>query len=77
MVPDRRSAPHTAFGRKYRSVGLAGAAGSAGITALDTAMLLIVTLAVPVVVWPVVLADAASAARLAFTARTLRPILTG
>lgn len=66
-----------AFGKKYRSVGRAAAAGCVGITVLDTAMLLIVTLAVPVVVWPVILAAAASAARLTFTARSLRPLLTG
>lgn len=65
-----------AFGSQYRSVGRAGTAGCAGITALDAAMLATVTLAGPVLIWPLILAMAASAARLTFTARTLRPVLT-
>jgi hypothetical protein len=64
-----------AFGRRYRSVGRAGAAGCVGITALDATMLITVTLAAPVLIWPMFLAIAASAARLTFTARTLRPVL--
>lgn len=66
-----------AFGRQYRSVRRAGAAGCLGMTAVDTAMLLAVTLLLPTVIWPVILAAAASAARLTFIARTLRPVLTG
>jgi hypothetical protein len=66
-----------AFGKKYRSVGWAGAAGCVGITAIDCAMLLIVAVAIPTVIWPVVLAATASAGRLTFTARTLRPVLVG
>jgi hypothetical protein len=66
-----------AFGREYRSVRRAGAAGCLGMTAVDTAMLLAVTLAMPTLIWPVILAAAASAARLTFIARTLRPVLTG
>ena len=66
-----------AFGSKYRSVGRAGAAGCVGITAFDAAMLITVTLALPAVIGPVTLAMAASAARLIFTARALRPVLTG
>jgi hypothetical protein len=65
-----------AFGSQYRSAGRAGTAGCAGITALDAAMLATVTLAGPVLIWPLILAMAASAARLTFTARTLRPVLT-
>jgi hypothetical protein len=65
-----------AFGSQYRSVGRAGTAGCAGITALDAAMLATVTLASPVLIWPLILAMAASAARLTFTARALRPVLT-
>ncbi len=64
-----------AFGKKYRSVGRAGAAGCVGMTVLDTVMLVVVAIAVPVMVWPVFLAAAASAARLTFTARTLRTLL--
>jgi hypothetical protein len=66
-----------AFGTEYRSVRRAGAAGCLGMTAVDTAMLLAVTLTMPALIWPVILAAAASAARLTFIARTLRPVLTG
>jgi hypothetical protein len=66
-----------AFGRQYRSAGRAAAAGCAGLTALDAAMLITVSLAIPAMIWPVILAAAASATRLTFTARTLRPMLTG
>jgi hypothetical protein len=66
-----------ALGRQYRSVGRAGTAGCAGVAALDSAMLIAVILAVPVVVWPLILAVAVSAARITFTAWTLRPVLTG
>jgi hypothetical protein len=65
-----------AFGSHYRSAGRAGTAGCAGITAVDAAMLATVTLAGPVLIWPLILAMAASAARLTFTARTLRLVLT-
>ena len=65
-----------ASGKKYRSVGRAGAAGCVGITALDTAMLLLASLAFPVFVWPTILAAAASAVRLIFTVRSLCPLLT-
>jgi hypothetical protein len=66
-----------AFGSQYRPVSRAAAAGCVGITGLDTAMLITVALAVPAMIWPLVLAVAASAARLTFTVRTLRPVLTG
>ena len=66
-----------ALGRRYRSVGRAGAAGCVGITALDAAMLITVLVVIPTVIWPLILAAVASAARLTFTARTLRPVLTG
>jgi hypothetical protein len=66
-----------AFGRRYRSARRAGAAACAGITALDTIMLITVMLAIPVLIWPVILAAAASAARLTFSARALRAVLTG
>jgi hypothetical protein len=48
-----------------------------GITLLDTAMLLTVSAALPALIWPLMLAVAASAARLTFTAQALRPVLTG
>ena len=66
-----------AFGRRYRSARRAGAAGCAGITALDSIMLIAVMVAIPVLIWPVILAAAASAARLTFSARALRAVLTG
>ena len=66
-----------AFGSEYRTVRRAGAAGCLGMTAVDAAMLLAVTLIMPTLIWPVILAAVASAARLTFIARTLRPVLTG
>jgi hypothetical protein len=66
-----------AFGRRYRSARRAGAAACAGITALDSIMLITVVLAIPVLIWPVILAAAASTARLTFSARALRAVLTG
>jgi hypothetical protein len=66
-----------AFGRRYRSARRAGAAACAGITALDSIILITVMLAIPVLIWPVILAAAASAARLTFSARALRAVLTG
>jgi hypothetical protein len=66
-----------AFSRRYRSAGRAGAAGCAGITALDATMLITITLAAPAVIWPIVVAAAASAARITFAARTLRRVLAG
>jgi len=65
-----------AFGRHYRPVRRAGAAGCLGIAALDAAMLTAVTVAGPPLTWPVILAVTVSTARIAFTARTLRPVLT-
>lgn len=62
-----------AFGSKYRPAGRAGAAGRAGITVLDAAMLMTVLLAGPALVWPLFPAVTASAARLIFTAHTFRP----
>jgi len=66
-----------AFGRRYLSARRAGAVACVGITVLDGVMLIAVVLAIPVLIWPVILAAAASAARLAFTARALRAVLTG
>jgi hypothetical protein len=66
-----------AFGRRYLSARRAGALACAGIAVLDGVMLVAVVLAVPVLIWPVILAAAASAARLTFTARALRAVLAG
>jgi hypothetical protein len=65
-----------AFGRRYLCARRAGAAACVGITALDGVMLIAVVLAIPVPIWPVILAAVASAARLTFTARALRAVLT-
>ena len=66
-----------AFGRRYRSARRAGTVACAGITVLDGVMLTAAALAIPVLIWPVILASAASAARLTFTARALHAVLTG
>jgi hypothetical protein len=66
-----------AFGSHYRSVGRAGTAGCIGIAALDSTVLIGVPLAVPAVAWPLMLTATASAVRIAITAWTLRPVLTG
>ena len=56
-----------AFGRRYLSARRAGAVACVGITVLDGVMLITAVLAIPVLVWPVILAAAASFARLTFT----------
>jgi hypothetical protein len=62
--------------RAPRSWSTTGA-GCIGIAALDAAMLIAVTVATPVVIWPVIVAMVASAARIIFTTRTLRLVLDG
>jgi hypothetical protein len=64
-----------AFGGRYRSAVRAGAAGCLGITALDAIMLAVIMLAAPAVIWPIIVAMTASAARITFTARRLRSVL--
>jgi hypothetical protein len=66
-----------AFGSRYRSAGRAAAAGCAGIAALDATMLTAITLAVPAVIWPVIVAAMASAVRITFATRGLRWVLAG
>ena len=66
-----------AFGRQYRPVGRAGAAGCVGITMIDTTLLVTVILVIPAVAWPLMLAMAASAGRLTLAVRALRPVLAG
>jgi hypothetical protein len=66
-----------AFGQRYLSARRAGAVACAGITVLDGVMLIAVVLAIPVLIWPVILAAAASAARLTVTARALHAVLPG
>jgi hypothetical protein len=64
-----------AFGRHYRSASRAGAAGLVGVAILDVTMLITAMLVSAAIVWPVVIAAVASAARIAFGARTLRSFL--
>ena len=52
-----------AVGRRYQSAGRAAATGCIGITALDATMLITIMLAAPAVIWPIIMAAAASAAR--------------
>ena len=61
---------------RYRSVGRAGAAGCIGIALLDAAMITGVLAADPAVRLAAVIAVAASAARIGYSARLLRPVLT-
>jgi hypothetical protein len=65
-----------AFGRHYRSAGRAAAAGCVGLTALDATVLIAITFAVPTVIWPFIVAAAASAVRISFATRSLRSVLT-
>jgi hypothetical protein len=48
-----------------------------GIALLDATMLSTAMLAAPAIIWPIVIAAAASAARISFSARTLRSVLVG
>jgi hypothetical protein len=66
-----------AFGSRYRSADRAAAAGCAGIAVLDATMLIAITLAVPAVIWPVIVAAMASAVRITFATRGLRWVLAG
>jgi hypothetical protein len=64
-----------AFARVYRSVRRAGTAACAGLGALDAAAISTVMVAVPGFRWLATLAACASAARLTYVARTIRPLL--
>jgi hypothetical protein len=66
-----------AFGRHYRTVRHAGTAGCMGVGVLDLTMLITAILVPPAIIWPIVIAVAASAARISFSARTLRSVLLG
>jgi hypothetical protein len=66
-----------ALGRRYRSVSRAGAAGCAGIAAVDAAALTTVPLVIPAMTLPVLLAMAASLARITIAARVLRHARAG
>mgnify|MGYP001260954289 CR=1 FL=1 len=64
-----------AFARRYRSVRRAGTAACAGLGALDTAAISTVIAVMPGFRWLAVLAACASATRLTYLARTIRPRL--
>ena len=66
-----------AFGRRYRSTMRAAAAGCVGSAVLDATVAIAVALAVPAVIWPVIVAAAASAVRINFATCSLRSVLTG
>jgi hypothetical protein len=66
-----------AFGTRYRLAARAGVAGCVGTVVLDALMIIGVALAIPSVTWVAAGAMAASAGRIAFSARTLRPVLAG
>jgi hypothetical protein len=65
-----------ALGTRYQRAVHAGIAGCLGVIALDTFMVAGVTVAVPSVTQVMAGAMVASAARIALSVRTLRPILT-
>ncbi|MBO0776698.1 MAG: hypothetical protein J2P34_10310 [Actinobacteria bacterium] len=66
-----------AFSGHYRLAGRAAAAACGGLITLDLAMLVTVALAVPTVRGMMILAAAASAARILVTVRSLAPALLG
>ena len=66
-----------ALGTRYRLAVRTGAAGCIGTALLDTVMIIGVPFAIPSMTWVTIGAMAASAARIVFSARTLRPILAG
>ena len=66
-----------AFGRRYRPAARAAIAGFAGVILLDATVAVAVAIAVPAVVWPVIVAVAASAVRITFASRGLRSVLAG
>jgi hypothetical protein len=65
------------FSASYRSARRAAAAACLGLTALDATMLTATAVLAPPVIWPVIFAAAASAARISYSARALRAIHAG
>jgi hypothetical protein len=61
-----------ALGNRYRRAARTGAAGFCGVIALDTVLILSVTLAGAPLTWLLAVAIAASAGRISFAARALR-----
>lgn len=67
----------SALGRRYRLAARTGAAGFLGVIALDASLIAGVALAGVPLTWVLALAMAASAARICYAARALRPALAG
>ena len=67
----------SALGTRYRLAARTGAAGFLGVIALDAALIAGVALAGVPLTWVLTLAMAASAARISYAARALRPALAG
>jgi hypothetical protein len=65
-----------ALGNHYQRAARAGLAGCIAITSLDITMITGVLLAAPSMTWATIGAAAASTARIAFSTRTLIPLLT-
>jgi hypothetical protein len=64
-----------ALGNRYRRAARTGALGFCGVIALDSVLILGVTLAGVPLTWLLAVAIAASAGRISFAARALRPAL--
>jgi hypothetical protein len=67
----------SALGKRYRLAARTGAAGFLGIIALDGSLIASVALAGLPLTWVLAVAMAASAARICYAARALRPALAG
>ena len=67
----------SALGTRYRLAARTGAAGFFGVIALDTSLIASVVFAGVPLTWVLAVAMAASAARLCYAARALRPALAG
>jgi hypothetical protein len=67
----------SALGRRYRLAARTGIAGFLGVIALDASLIASVTLAGVPLTWVLTVAMAASAARICYAVRALRPALAG
>jgi hypothetical protein len=67
----------SALGKRYRLAARTGAAGFLGVIALDASLIAGVALAGVPLTWVLAVAMAASAARICYAARALRPALAG
>jgi hypothetical protein len=67
----------SALGKRYRLAVRAGAVGFLGVIALDASLIASVALAGVPLTWVLVVAMAASAVRISYAARAVRPALAG